>query len=580
MTQQEMLRVKRAVIRKYPIFASVALLNVPIEEDNKIATAGVYATKNDKGEHVLKGIKYNSDFFDSLSFEQQVFVLAHEACHIAFKHFARSLDKPEKDIERKYQEYCSNVSDENLRKLKLIKLRKKYYNYWNIATDACINAFLKKDGLEAPEGAIDKRTGKPMKFVNIADGLYRRSELIYDSIVKKEEDKEKIKNNQQNGSQKNQNNDNSKDSSNDFDNNQNDKNSKDSGNDFDNDDKNSKDSDNDFDNNQIGGGLDDIDIDNYQGIDSHDEWVSEPEEKEDKVICQEKESKNKKSIFDKIKEFFGFDSKNEDKTQKNSDENNNEKNKFDISDDETTSFFENEKYLNQNKTNSVSQSLKSITEKVGCDNIKSVKPVLSWKQLLVRYTEEDTQKWGYRRANNNMPNARIEDRTLDDKATTEIILDTSGSIPEELLKAFLMQLVPLFKESKIKVGCFSGTFYGFTELRTIKEIEQFKAIRDKNGTNYEAAVTAFSKNMGNERVNKLIFTDGKLDDCSDHKQRTRVEDIIWVVFGNEMNFNPLGGRIIRVSQNDLNEIISNNQITYNLFTHDDSFESDVKRRGR
>ena len=154
MTQQEMMRVKRTVIRKYPIFASVALLNVPIEEDNRIQTAAVCAEKNDKGELVLKGIKYNSEFFDNLSFEQQVFVLAHETCHIAFKHFARSLDKPEKDVERKYQEYCEKVSDENLRKIELMKLRKKYYNYWNIATDACINAFLKKDGLEMPEGHV------------------------------------------------------------------------------------------------------------------------------------------------------------------------------------------------------------------------------------------------------------------------------------------------------------------------------------------------------------------------------------------------------------------------------------------
>ena len=40
---------------------------------------------------------------------------------------------------------CSNCG---LRKIEKIRLHRKYNNLWNIATDACINAFLMKDGLE------------------------------------------------------------------------------------------------------------------------------------------------------------------------------------------------------------------------------------------------------------------------------------------------------------------------------------------------------------------------------------------------------------------------------------------------
>ena len=76
MTKQEMERVKRAVIRKYPIFASIALFNVPIEEDNRIPRAGVWAKEGKNEKLVLGGIKYNSDFFDNLSFNQQ-FLLWH-----------------------------------------------------------------------------------------------------------------------------------------------------------------------------------------------------------------------------------------------------------------------------------------------------------------------------------------------------------------------------------------------------------------------------------------------------------------------------------------------------------------------
>jgi len=98
MTKQEMERVKRAVIRKYLIFASIALFNMPIEEDNRIPTAAVWAKEGKNEKLVLGGIKYNSDFFDNLSFNQQVFVMAHETCHIAFKHFERSLEKPKRTL--------------------------------------------------------------------------------------------------------------------------------------------------------------------------------------------------------------------------------------------------------------------------------------------------------------------------------------------------------------------------------------------------------------------------------------------------------------------------------------------------
>lgn len=36
-----------------------------------------------------------------------------------------------------------------------------------------------------PSNIIDKKTGMPMNFVDIAGGLYRSAEAIYDSIVKK-----------------------------------------------------------------------------------------------------------------------------------------------------------------------------------------------------------------------------------------------------------------------------------------------------------------------------------------------------------------------------------------------------------
>jgi len=68
-------------------------------------------------------IYYNSEFLEGLSVEEQTFVFAHEVCHIAFNHILRS-DGRDDEI-------------------------------WNYATDAVINAFLKRDGLKMPENAVD-----------------------------------------------------------------------------------------------------------------------------------------------------------------------------------------------------------------------------------------------------------------------------------------------------------------------------------------------------------------------------------------------------------------------------------------
>ena len=54
---------------------------------------------------------------------------------------------------------------------------------------------------------------------------------------------------------------------------------------------------------------------------------------------------------------------------------------------------------------------------------------------------------------------------------TEIVLDTSGSINEILLKNFLRECKNILQHTKLKVGCFDTEFYGFHEIRTEEDIE-------------------------------------------------------------------------------------------------------------
>ena len=103
---------RRKVVNMYPYFGSVAA-GVEYHESEKI--------KSIKSNE--KNIYYNPNYMAGLTIEDQIFVFAHELCHIAFRHHVRSKGK-EKII-------------------------------WDTATDAVINQLLKKDGLEIMKGEID-----------------------------------------------------------------------------------------------------------------------------------------------------------------------------------------------------------------------------------------------------------------------------------------------------------------------------------------------------------------------------------------------------------------------------------------
>ena len=187
--QSDLDKVKRSVLRKYDIAAGVALDGIEIRLSDQCETACVVGQMDAKGVLQVKEILVNPNFFEKLTFAERVFVLAHETFHIALRHFARSVEMPEKDAMRKYKEYCEKETDEAKRQFMKDQYLKRYHEIWNIATDACINAFLKKDGLSFPENVMDPTTGKKMTFVDMKEGLYQSAEKIYKYLVQKEEQK-------------------------------------------------------------------------------------------------------------------------------------------------------------------------------------------------------------------------------------------------------------------------------------------------------------------------------------------------------------------------------------------------------
>ena len=144
--------IKRKLLIKYPTFGSV-IANIEFQASKDIETAGTDG----------KVLLYNPKFLGGLSEKQQIFIFAHEICHVAFEHIFRSEGK-----------------DKRL---------------WNIATDSVINALLKQDGLPIVEGGVD-----------IPEAINYDAEEMYNKLLE-----EKKKQEQQNsqGNQRQQNSQNS-----------------------------------------------------------------------------------------------------------------------------------------------------------------------------------------------------------------------------------------------------------------------------------------------------------------------------------------------------------------------------------
>ena len=103
-------KIKRKLLVKYPLFGSIIAKTKFIMDSN----VPIAATDG-------RDIFYNLNKVSKYSLDEQVFIFAHEICHIAFNHTNRYKNRDVKT--------------------------------WNIATDAVINALLKKDGLPLIKGA-------------------------------------------------------------------------------------------------------------------------------------------------------------------------------------------------------------------------------------------------------------------------------------------------------------------------------------------------------------------------------------------------------------------------------------------
>jgi len=440
-----------------------------------------------------KEIRYNPNFMQSLTFDERVFIFAHEIMHVAFEHLPRSVGRDA--------------------------------DCWNIATDAVINQMLKNANLSIPKGSV-----------NIPWANGKSAEETYEILCKKEEEHKKNENTEKDhqnekDTQGRKDNEQTRDNvkpkkqkksdpqkSNDVKNGQG-KPDPQKANDDPNGQGNSKPS-NDGQNDETEQSFEDL-MKKYSKTlkKYHSAWGSSANDSKNQNQGNQEETPTVPNDVEKK-----FERENQDYKKKLAErirENLNEK-----------------KYRIQRVGIGDGGEAYESFGKVGV-----AKEVVSWKKILKKELEKNEDRWSYRRANQaNDFQARIDSVEVLDMAETEVMLDVSGSISDEFLKEFLRQLKPLLKYSKIKIGFFADrAIKPSLEIKTSRDIDNLRISRPGFGTDMDAAVKAFSKS---KHVNKIVFTDGWGTNEEENGK------VIWIVFENK-EFKPCCGKVVYVDGKQL-----------------------------
>ena len=386
---------------------------------------------------------------------------------------------------------------------------------WNIATDGVINQFLKRDGLKMAPGGID-----------MAEAINYDAEQLYEKLLQEKQQRQQQggQGNSQQQSQSQQQGNLGSECSQQQEKQSQEQSDGESGEDSQKEDKSKQD----------------------VGHDTHSMW----EQAVKKHKEQQEKTDKKESLLDKLLR----------KNKKDIDKKDKEKDELEKKQGELESMGEKDAFKKnlEDKKKQLEELKKAISKQasqVGTStnrNIRAVndmgtaKPLIDWRYVLREAIKYDVD-WSYKNATleDGVVSANLEEQPMPE---TEIVLDTSGSINEVLLKNFLRECKNILQYTKLKVGCFDTRFYGFHEIRTEEDIEKMR-FEGGGGTDFDVAVGAFSRRV----ENKIIFTDGAA------LMPDMPLDAIWIVFGVE-SINPKGGKVIHIDNEQL-ERLYNYQMT-------------------
>ncbi len=193
--------------------------------------------------------------------------------------------------------------------------------------------------------------------------------------------------------------------------------------------------------------------------------------------------------------------------------------------------------------------------------VGEAQPIENWQKVLRRkFKELEEAYWSYRRADrNNDWQPRVEYKYREDKALVEVMLDTSGSVDDNLLRGFLREIKNLVRNAELKVGCFDTQFYGFQSIKKVSDIDQLQIV-GRGGTSFDEALAHFSKERM-QNVYKIIFTDG-LDVVTDKEENRRIKNLFWLVW-RDIEFKPCCGKVLKVDPNEIRQMFKENQAHQN-----------------
>ena len=479
---------KRKMLVKYPFFGSV-VASVGYKENKDISTTGT------DGETIY----YNPEYLEGLSVEEQTFIFAHEVCHIAFNHILRSEGKnPE---------------------------------LWSIATDGVINQFLKRDGLKIAPGVVD-----------MAEAINYDAEQLYEKLLQEKQQRQQQsgQGNQQQNSGGSQEQSQSQQDNGETQNQEQSQESKQQSSDGGQSGDNQEQSQSQQQGNSGSGGSQDPKKQSQEqsGGESEEDSQKEDKSKQDvghdthsmwaQAVKKHKEQQEKTKLEKKQEELESMGEK--DAFKKNLE-------------DKKKQLEELKEAISKQASQAGTSTNRDIRT---VNDIGSAKPLIDWRYVLRDAIKYDVD-WSYKNATleDGVVSANLEEQPMPE---TEIVLDTSGSINEVLLKNFLRECKNILQHTKLKVGCFDTEFYGFYEIRTEEDIEKMR-FEGRGGTDFDVAVGAFSRQV----ENKIIFTDGKAS------MPDMTLDAIWIVFGGK-KINPKGGKVIHIDNEQL-ERLYNYQMT-------------------
>lgn len=404
--------------------------------------------------------------------------------------------------------------------------KKRNLNLWNIATDAIINANLERDGFTIKEG-----------YVNMPEALNYSAEEFYEILLKeKENPQENQEQNQGDSGEQSQDNEN-KDS------NQNGK----GGNQEGKQEQNENPSDGNSEGKKTGK---ENEQPSHQG-DDHSLWEEAFRNQQQGQKADQKQEKNE---AEKQKEIDGQPQMTIDERGEFEDNRQEKRERFKARREKTKHDIRGMQEEESIKLGSIGESRENI----------------DWKTLLRREVEKTETIWSQKRsiAENNYA-YRLEENDIEDEAETEIMIDVSGSVNLDLVKAFLRQIKPILKQSKLKVGCFNERFWGLVDIKNERDIDNFTIPREARGSSawtedWDLAVRSFTKK---KEINKIVFTDGYPCPGTMPKEDLKRENIIWLVYGNKA-FNPCCGKVINITERQLEQL--------HLVSRDDSI-GDVSR---